>query len=354
MRLEKFFISKNFILEKKVAVVILNWNGKKFLEDFLPSVTKFSANADTEIVVADNGSTDDSIHFLKKNYQNIKILSFDKNYGFAEGYNKALSQLSAEYFVLLNSDVEVTENWIQPIIALMDKDKTISACMPKIRSFYEREKFEYAGAAGGFIDFLGYPFCRGRILNVVEKDSQQYDSQIEIFWATGACMFVRAEYFNQVEGLDGDFFAHMEEIDLCWRLKNRGYKVVYCPEVCVYHVGGGTLPQNSPRKILLNFRNNLLLLYKNLPSSKLLKILIARFFLDFLAILMFLVKREFSFAKAVLKAYLDFFAMRKLFKEKREKLLPFNNQQQHKEIYRKSIVFDFFLRHKKFFNELSF
>ncbi len=334
----------------KVAVVILNWNGKKFLEQFLPSVTKYSTKNDTEIWVADNGSTDDSIDFLKKNYPDVKILQLDKNYGFAGGYNRALQQIQAEYYVILNSDVEVTENWIEPIIQYMSDNQDIAAVQPKILAHYDKKRFEYAGAAGGFLDKYGYPFCRGRILDSYEYDEGQYDQITDIFWATGACLFIRAEDFRK-NLFDDDFFAHMEEIDLCWRLKNKGKRIVYFPEVAVYHVGGGTLPMNSPNKLYLNYRNNLFLLYKNLPKKGFGKTLIFRMFLDGISAMIYLMKFQFSYFGAVLKAHKHFYKMLKKFKLKRKELLKYNKN--HKEIYQKSIVFDYFLRKKRKFSELN-
>lgn len=247
---------------KKTAVVILNWNGRKFLKKFLPDVIKFSKK-DAEVIVADNASTDDSVAVLKADFPEIRIIENKSNGGFAKGYNQALKLIDAEYYILLNSDIEVTENWINPVIELMESDKNIAACQPKIRSYHEKEKFEYAGAAGGFIDKFGYPFCRGRIFQSLEEDKGQYDDTVEIFWATGAALFIRAELYHKLGGMDDDFFAHMEEIDLCWRLKNEGYKIMYCPKSTVYHVGGGTLPTSSSWKTYLNFRNNFFLIYKN-------------------------------------------------------------------------------------------
>jgi GT2 family glycosyltransferase len=252
----------------KTAVVILNWNGRNFLETFLPSVLEYSARC-ADVIVADNASTDDSVAFLQEHYPQIRIIEHPKNGGFSKGYNDALKQIDAEYYILLNSDVEVTPNWITPVIEMMDADPSIAACQPKLRSFEDRSQFEYAGAAGGFIDAYGYPFCRGRIFDVLEEDRGQYDDACEVFWATGACLFVRADLYHALGGLDEDFFAHMEEIDFCWRLKNNGHKVMYCPDSTVYHVGGGALPKSSPRKTYLNFRNNLALLVKNLPSKRL-------------------------------------------------------------------------------------
>nr|MBP8033086.1 glycosyltransferase family 2 protein [Bacteroidia bacterium] len=245
----------------KVAVVILNWNGKPFLEKFLPTVLQYSSGA--QIIVADNQSSDDSVAFLKTQFPQVSVILNPSNDGFATGYNLALKQVKAEYYVLLNSDVEVTENWLQPIIKLMDENLKVAACQPKILDYNHPSKFEYAGAAGGFIDKYGYPFCRGRIFNVLEEDKAQYDTAKEVFWATGACMFVRAEAFWKVGGFDDDYFAHMEEIDVCWRMKNIGYQIYVEPSSKVYHVGGGTLNKLSPRKTFLNFRNNLTTLTKN-------------------------------------------------------------------------------------------
>ncbi len=334
----------------KTAVVILNWNGVQFLKDFLSIVIRFSQSDSTEIILADNGSTDDSIRYIKENFPEIRLILFDKNYGFTGGYNKALDQIDAEYFVLLNSDVEVTENWIEPIISMMDADSSIAAAMPKIISYAERGNYEYAGASGGFIDKYGYPFCRGRIIGTVEEDKGQYDDIREIFWASGAAMFIRADLYKKAGGLDNDFFAHMEEIDLCWRLKNMGYKIVVNPKSIVYHVGGGTLPNNSSRKIFLNYRNNLLLLIKNLPKKKIIPIIISRLILDGLSGFIYLVSFKFGFFFAVIKAHFSFYGM--IFKtlKKRNK----QTTVRYKEIYQKSIVFDYFLKKKDTFNKLNF
>lgn len=302
---------------KKVAVVILNWNGKDFLEKFLPSVTKFN-NDFTDIIVADNASTDDSINFIKNNYPTVKLIINDKNYGFAKGYNEALKHVDSEYAVLLNSDVEVTQNWIEPIIELMDADKTIAACQPKIRDYNNPKYFEYAGAAGGFIDYLGYPFCRGRIFNHLEEDKGQYDDVTEIFWATGACMFVRMELYNKVGGLDDFFFAHMEEIDLCWRFKNLGYKIMYIPNSIVYHVGGGTLNKIKPQKTFLNYRNNLFLLHKNLSPKIRNWTLLQRLVLDGVAGIKLLLEGKPKHTLAIIKAHFAFYKNIKQNKNKRQ------------------------------------
>jgi hypothetical protein len=332
----------------KVGVVILNWNGKRFLEKFLPFLVKYNSSY-AEIIIADNASSDDSVEFLKTNYPELRIILNKENGGFAKGYNDALSQVDAEYYVLLNSDIEVTESWIDPVIKLMDGDRNIAACQPKICSYSSRDEFEYAGAAGGFIDKYGYPFCRGRIFQELEKDNGQYNNAVEIFWATGACMFVRAEIFHKLGGLDNDFFAHMEEIDFCWRLKNQGYKIMFCPESVIYHIGGGTLPKNNPRKTYLNFRNNFYLLYKNLPAGKIFPVFFARLFLDGIAGFKFLFEGHFRDVLAVTNAHFVFYASLGKLRKKRK-------MQEHSQvsgIYGKSIVFEHYLGKKKTFRELD-
>ena len=292
----------------KISVVILNWNGKIWLEKFLDNVIENSKIAD--IVVVDNNSTDNSITYLTKNYPAIRIIKNKGNYGYAKGYNEALKQIDSEYFILLNSDIEVTKNWISPVIDLMEKDKKISACQPKILDYNNKKKFEYAGACGGFIDKLGYPFCRGRIFNHLEKDSGQYNDSIEIFWATGACIFLRSSHFFEIGGLDEDFFAHQEEIDLCWRLKNAGYKIMVEPSSIVYHVGGGTLAVGSPLKTKLNFRNNLYMLFKNLPFYVLLFLLPLRLLLDAIAAFSFITKKQgLEHVMAIVRAHFEFYFM---------------------------------------------
>lgn len=286
----------------KVAVVILNWNGKSWLEQFLPSLITHTQNPTVEIWVADNASTDNSVAFLKDYCPNVLIHINKENYGYAGGYNMALKAIEADYYVLLNSDVEVTPNWVMPVIDFMESDHLIAACQPKLLSYKEKDAFEYAGAAGGMIDALGYPFCRGRIFEVFEKDNGQYNQECEIFWASGACMFVKANIFHQSGGLDEDFFAHMEEIDLCWRLKNMGYKIMYFPNSTVYHVGGGTLQSGSPRKTYLNFLNNRVMLIKNLPLLKSIWVFIIRDILDVIAIFKGLITDSFENSKAIIKA----------------------------------------------------
>jgi GT2 family glycosyltransferase len=334
----------------EVAIVILNWNGKPFLEKFLPSVVKYSIDK-AKIIIADNDSKDDSIEFLTKNYPQIPIIRSNENKGFAEGYNFALSQVNADYYILLNSDIEVTENWISPVIDMMENDRNIAACQPKLLSYYDRERFEYAGAAGGFIDKFGYPFCRGRLFQSLEKDEGQYDDEKEIFWATGACMFVRAELFHKAGEFDRDFFAHMEEIDLCWRLRNAGYKIMFCPGSTVYHVGGGTLPKISSVKTYLNFRNNIILYYKNLPMDALIYVFIIRMLLDGLAAFKFLFEGHYRDFVAVLKAHFYFY---KTYPRQREKRKKIPHIRDRKLIYRLSIAMDYYLRGKRKFSELKF
>ena len=266
----------------KIAIVILNWNGRKMLEQYLPSVLEYSRN-DATVIVADNASTDGSLAFLAEHYPKVETIFLDQNYGFAEGYNRALRQVDTEYYVLLNSDVEVTHHWLEPLVEYMDNHEEVAACQPKLLSFVNRDKFEYAGASGGYIDRYGYPFCRGRLFDTVETDNGQYDYAAPVLWATGACLFIRSKDYWMANGLDGRFFAHNEEIDLCWRLHIMGRQVVCLPDSVVYHLGGGTLPKGNPRKTFLNFRNNLTMLYKCLPDEELRHVMRWRWFLDYLA-----------------------------------------------------------------------
>ncbi len=337
----------------EVAIVILNWNGVNLFDRFLPSVVEHSVENNVTLIIADNGSSDKSLKYLEKHYPKITTIDLKKNYGFAKGYNKALKEINAEYYVLLNSDVEVTANWIEPCIELMRKNEKIAAVQPKILSYNQKDEFEYAGAAGGFIDYLGYPFCRGRILNHVEKDNQQYNKSTPIFWASGAAMFVRASIFNEMGGFDGNFWAHMEEIDLCWRLKNRGYQIWYQPQSVVYHLGGGSLPYNSPQKVYLNFRNNLWMLYKNLPKKDLRKIMIQRMILDGVASISFLMKLNFKNVMSVLKAHRDFYKNKKRLKQQRKELQNLRKITSHHEIYKKSIIRRFFTNKKVTFSNLN-
>ncbi len=339
---------------RKIAIVILNWNGEKLFPEFLPSIIDHSQGENIEIIVADNGSTDNSIKYLQTNFPEITVIDLKKNYGFAFGYNVALKQIDADYFVLLNSDIKVSENWIQPCIHQVENDESVVAVQPKILSYKETEYFEYAGAAGGFIDKYGYPFCRGRILNKLEKDEKQYNKSTAIFWASGACMFVRAKAFNDAGGFDPDFWAHMEEIDLCWRLKNQGYKIVCEPQSVVYHLGGGSLEYGNPKKVFLNFRNNLFMLYKNLPKNKLLPTLLLRMILDGVAAVKFLLGTEFQAFIAVLKAHLDFYKNLPSLLKKRKHLLPQVSVNKHEQMFDKSLMWSFFIQKKHTFAELKF
>lgn len=332
----------------RIAVVILNWNGKHFLEQFLPNIIKFSV-PQAEVIVADNGSTDDSVDFLKKTYPQLRLIELPLNGGFSKGYNDAFSQIEADYYVLLNSDIEVTENWITPVIELMENDEKIAVCQPKLLSYHNRTHFEYAGAAGGFIDQYGYPFCRGRLFQTLEEDHGQYNDVAEIFWATGACMFVRANLYHKYGGLDNAFFAHMEEIDFCWRMKNAGYKIMYYPQSTVYHIGGGSLPKSSARKTYLNFRNNFTLLYKNLPSSQLIKVFVIRILLDNVAAIKFLFEGGFKDFAAVSKAHFRFYRSLSTLSKNRKKTHPIKVSK----VYKGNIVVDYFLKGKKKFSQLK-
>lgn len=338
----------------KLSIVILNWNGISFLKKFFPEVVRTSNIPGVEVVVADNGSSDESVAWLKATYPEVKIVELDKNYGFTGGYNKALREVEAEYYLILNSDVNPTEGWLEPMIMLMDQRPEVAACMPKILSYNHPTYFEYAGAAGGFIDRFGFPFCRGRILSKVEQDTGQYNTQCEIFWATGACMMVRASTFKEAGGFDEFFFAHMEEIDLCWRLKNLGYTIMFVPDSTVYHVGGGTLPNNNPRKLFFNYRNNLILLVKNLPSGLLVTTLFFRIFMDMASAIVFLLTGKVGFFTAIIKAYWDFYKHSIYYKRLRKELAHPRRNTLHKQIFRGSIVYDFFLKKKKIFSSINY
>ena len=292
----------------KTKVVILNWNGRAHLERYLPSVVRHTM-PQYGVVVADNGSTDSSLEYVAETFPEVEIVRLDRNYGFAEGYNRALQEIEAEYYVLLNSDVEVTDGWCEKLVEALDADPQLAAVAPKLLADTDRERFEYAGASGGFIDILGYPFCRGRILSTTELDEGQYDDPREVFWASGAAFACRAEVFNSEGGFDGEFFAHMEEIDLCWRMQSSGYRIGIEPRAKVYHLGGGTLSALSPRKTMLNHRNNLAMLYKNLPLGHLLWVLPARLVLDGVAAASYLVKGQWACVKAVWQAHVGFYRM---------------------------------------------
>ena len=333
---------------KQTAVVILNWNGQKHLEHYMPSVVS-NTPSEVKIIVADNGSTDDSVSFLTKHYPSVEIINLDKNYGFAEGYNRALKFVKADYYILLNSDVEVSEGWTQPLIEMLQSDEKIAAVAPKLISDVERDKFEYAGAAGGFIDYLGYPLCRGRILSTIEQDKGQYDTAREVFWASGAAFCCRAEVFHSLGGFDGDFFAHMEEIDLCWRMQLAGYKIMSEPKSVVYHLGGGTLPNESPGKLYLNYRNNLAMLFKCAPTTQRITAAILRPLADSLSVVIYLLKRQPQLAKATLKAYRDFFAWHKELGRKRSAIRR-AKVAESKLIYKGSMVVRYMLGRHTFDN----
>jgi GT2 family glycosyltransferase len=335
------------------SIVILNWNGVKFLQQFLPILIKNTTLSNTEIIVADNASTDNSLLVLKEQFPTIKTIVLDKNYGFAGGYNKALAQLESDYYVLLNSDVEVTPNWLTPIIDFMKSHKEVAACQPKILSYNSRNYFEHAGAAGGFIDKFGYPYCRGRVFGTVEQDNGQYDTETDIFWASGACLVVRSEIYWKVGGLDDDFFAHMEEIDLCWRLKSRGYRVMCIPQSSVFHIGGGTLNTENPHKTYLNFRNNLLLLYKNLPNKTLNNTLRWRKYLDYLAFVQLFLTGKPRNAFSILKARKDFKMTQPNFQKKRAENILYATNNDKLVILQKSLVFEYYLKGKKTFDKIT-
>jgi GT2 family glycosyltransferase len=338
----------------KVSVVILNWNGENFLRKFLPVVVENSAIEGVEVVVADNASTDGSMDYVSASFPTVRTMIFDKNYGFAGGYNKVLANIDSEYYILLNSDVEVGPGWLLPLMSYMDSHTDVAACQPKILSYNDKTVFEHAGAAGGFIDYLGYPFCRGRILGKVEKDEGQYDTVADIFWATGACLMVRSEVFKKLGGLDDEFFAHMEEIDLCWRMRSRNMRIVCIPESVVYHVGGGALNVEHPRKTYLNFRNNLLLLYKNLPEKQFKRIFFYRFFLDYIAAFQLFSTGKPANAMSVFKARTDYRRMKKRFKTKRDENIFYSTNCCINEICEESIVVGYYFKGKKTFSKIIF
>lgn len=338
---------------KKVAVVILNYNGKAYLEQFLPSVLNCTPSSVADIVVADNASTDDSLSLLKNKFPEVNIIINSSNGGYAKGYNDALSKLNHEYFLLLNSDIEVTAHWIQPLLTLLENNAEIAAAQPKILSFHNKQEFEYAGAAGGYIDKFGYPFCRGRIFNSFEEDKGQYDDKREVFWATGACLFVRRSCFIEAGKFDEDFFAHMEEIDLCWRMKNLGHKIFYCPESTIYHVGGGTLSKNNPQKTYLNFRNNLVLLFKNHASSFFSIKILLRLILDGMAGFKFIFSGDYRHCISVLRAHYYFYRHFSTILHKRQSLKMKVKVFTRSCIYNRSIVLDYFVFNRKRFSQLK-
>ena len=332
----------------RTAIVILNWNGRKHLERYLGSVTAHTVPP-TRIIVADNGSTDTSLQFLAECCPQVEVVRLDRNYGFAEGYNRALQQIEADCYVLLNSDVEVTEGWLEPLVATLEENPDVAAVSPKILSYTSRGNFEYAGASGGFIDILGYPFCRGRILSHVECDTGQYDTPREVFWASGAAFCCRAEVFRELGGFDADFFAHMEEIDLCWRMQIAGYKVRVEPRSRVYHLGGGTMPNESPDKLYLNYRNNMAMIFKCAPAPQRLLAAVVRPFTDMLSTAIYMLKGDFRLAGATLRAYRDFMAWHGALARKRREVRA-TRRAESSQIYRGSIVLRYMAGRKTFDN----
>ncbi|MDO4756132.1 MAG: glycosyltransferase family 2 protein [Parabacteroides sp.] len=345
-------MNNNHIQTKKVAVVILNWNGQALMEEFLPSVIAHTPSDLADIIVADNGSTDQSISMLKEKFPSVGIILLDKNYGFAEGYNQALKQIEHPYTVLLNSDVEVTPGWLNAPLTAMESDSQIAGVQPKILAQRNKAYFEYAGAAGGFLDRYGYPYCRGRVLHIIEKDHGQYDKEADLLWATGACLFIRTNLYKEVGGLDAGFFAHQEEIDLCWRLRSRGYRLVCTPSSIVYHVGGATLSVESPRKTFLNFRNNLLMLYKNLPEKELKHVMRCRFWLDYIAAFKFFLSGHYPNARAVYEARKAFYALKPSYEAVRKENLNKTTLHEIPELRKGSLICAFYLQGKKKYPQL--
>ncbi len=334
-----------------IAVVILNYNGSKHLKTFLPSV--ISCSNGCKVIVADNASTDDSLVVLRTQFPEVQVIELKENHGFCGGYNKALAQVQAKFYVLLNSDVEVTEGWLHPMLELMNSDTEIAACQPKVKSYTMKTHFEYAGAAGGFLDRFGYPFCRGRLFDTLEADVGQFDDEAEIFWATGACMMIRSDIYHRFGGLDEAFFAHMEEIDLCWRIRNEGLKIYYCGKSTVYHLGGGTLHSTSPRKVFYNFRNGLMLLSKNLRRRKWLYVTFFRLVLDGIAAVRFLLLGEPQFSWAVFKAHIDFYRHIPYLLAYRKRSEASGRRKKHYEgYYPRSIAFDYFVLKNRTFHSI--
>ena len=327
----------------KVAVIILNWNGEKLLKQYLPSVIKNTNKELGRLIVVDNASDDASIEVMQQEFSQVELICFDSNYGYAGGYNKIVEQLEEEIVVLLNSDVEVAPQWLEPLVDALDGSPELIAVQPKIKSWRNKEQFEYAGACGGFIDRLGFPFCRGRIMDVVEEDKGQYDDMIEVFWCSGAALCIRRASYLGVGGLDERFFAHMEEIDMCWRIRNNGGKLKVCPSSVVYHLGGGSLPMNHPRKLFLNYRNNLLMLYKNLNTKEWRRVRYYRSFLDVLAMIVFLLKGELGNVKAIFQAYKEFREMKKHYQHT-------ENVKTDPCIYPGSILIQYYLKNIRLFS----
>lgn len=336
-------------MQKPIGVIILNWNGAELLRKYLPTVVSGNDDDIADVVVVDNGSDDDSREVLAREFPTVRTLCFDQNFGYAEGYNKAIEALGYRYSVLLNSDVAVPAGWLRPLYGYMSQHPEVAACQPKIRSDAERERFEYAGASGGFLDKHGYPYCRGRIFDTVERDEGQYDDIADIFWATGAALFVRTDAYLAAGGLDKHFFAHMEEIDLCWRIRQAGMSIKVVPDSCVYHLGGGSLPASNPRKTYLNFRNNLLLLYKNLPSSEGRRLLFVRRLYDALAFAMFVAKLDFPNARAVVQAHRDYRRM----KHRYDALRPSHSLRRDYACFRQNVIISYYLLRRRRFSDLK-
>lgn len=338
----------------RIAIVLLNWNGVHLFPRFLPSVLNYSTGDNITVYVADNGSSDGSADFLRTNFPEVKIIELGVNHGFAKGYNEALRQIDSEYFALINTDIEVTEGWLDPCVSRMISEPGLAAIQPKVLSCDRRDYFEYAGAAGGYIDRWGFPFCRGRILSETEPDTGQYDQSPYVFWATGACMIVRAKAFREAGGFDDDFFAHMEEIDLCWRLKNLGWKIGVETKSRVYHLGGATLSYQSPRKVYLNFRNNLWMMIKNLPEYQVFPVVLIRMVLDGLAAGYFLASGKWLAFKAVFQAHIAVWRSLPVVIRKRKALLPLVKVKHHPEIFTGSMVLRFYLYGQKKFSDFRF
>jgi GT2 family glycosyltransferase len=337
---------------EKLAIVILNWNGEKMLKEYLPTVLRYSCD-EAKVYVADNASTDGSLEMLRKDFPACRLIELDRNWGFAEGYNKALAQVDAEYFLLLNSDIEVTPHWLTPLIEYMDAHTDTAICQPKLLSVFEKNRFEYAGACGGYLDKYGYPFCRGRVFQTVEEDKGQFDDPAELLWATGAALMIRSKDYWEVGGLDGRFFAHSEEIDLCWRLRIRGRKVVCLPDSHVYHVGGGTLPKANPMKTFLNFRNNLTMLYKCLPDDELKGVMRWRWFLDYLAAWeMLILQRNIGDFKAVYRARRAFRQWRKEFRADRKAIQASRIGEAVPERKPFSLLWQYYVKRRRTFEQL--
>jgi GT2 family glycosyltransferase len=332
-------------MASSVAIVILNYNGRHYLEKFLPNIIRYSGNY--EIWIADNASTDQSLEWIRSNYPSLRVLEIQENKGYAGGYNEALRHIKSDYYILLNSDIEVTENWVDPVITFMDSDSSIAACQPKILAYDLPTHFEYAGAAGGYMDYLGYPFCRGRIFDTREEDLGQYDDEKDVFWATGACLFLRASAFHKASGFDESFFAHMEEIDLCWRLLNLKFRVTYCGKSVVYHVGGGTLHKSNPKKTFLNYRNNLIMLFKNLPKGRRWKTVLIRLVLDGISSVRFMATGAWPDVIAIVRAHFAFYRMIPSLVKKNPRT------RNRAPLYHRSVVWEYFVLGKHRFNQLT-